>query len=81
MTPSVTLAAAAALTAVGALARGQAPAPRIFVGAAVGGLALAGLAQLAPEAAVRFAGVVLLTALVTSGYDVSKGITAALARK
>ena len=81
MTPSITLAAAAAITAVGYLARGRTPAPRIFIGAAVAGTALALIGQAAPEAAARFAGVVLLTALLTSGYDVAQGVNAALNRK
>lgn len=72
------IAAAAGLTVTAALVRRQAPAPRIFVGAAVAGTALALVAHAAPTAASRFAGVVLLTALLTSGYDVAKGVNNAL---
>jgi hydrogenase/urease accessory protein HupE len=74
------IAGAAGLTAAAALARGHAPAPRIFVGAVVAGTVLAIASQAAPQAAQRFAGVVFLTALLTSGYDVAKGVNAALSR-
>lgn len=80
MNPALILAAAAGVTALGALARGTTPAPRIFVGAAVGGVVLAGFASLDPQLASRFAGVVLITALLTSGYDVAKGVQSALNR-
>lgn len=80
MSPALLIAAAGGLTIVGNIAAKKAPSPRIFVGIAVAGAGMLGLAQLAPEAAQQLATVVLLTALLTSGYDVASGVSSALTR-
>ena len=80
MSPAWMIAGAGALTLTAQLARGQAPSPRVVIGAAVAGGALLLIAQGAPEAAGKFAGLVLTTALLTSGYDVAQGVARALNR-
>lgn len=81
MGPALQVGIAGGLTIIGAIARGDAPSPRIFVGVAVAGAGVLGLAQLAPDAARSLATVILLTALLTSGYDVARGVGSALNRK
>jgi|CXWL01.1.fsa_nt_gi hypothetical protein len=80
MAPALLVTAAGTLTVVGQLAAGRAPSPRIFLGVAIAGAGMLGLAQAAPDAATQLATVVLITALLTSGYDVSRGIGNALNR-
>lgn len=80
MSPALLIAAAGGLTVIGNIASRKAPSPRIFVGVAVAGAGMLTLAQLAPDAAQQLATVVLITALLTSGYDVARGVTAALNR-
>ena len=80
VSPALLVAAAGGLTVVGTIARGKAPAPRVFLGVALAGAGMVTLAQYAPEAAAQLATVVLLTALLSSGYDVARGITQALNR-
>jgi hypothetical protein len=78
MGPGLTIAGAGLLTVLGSIARKQAPHPRIFLGTAVAGAGVLILAQHSPDAAAKFAAVVFLTALLTSGYDVAQGVTRAL---
>jgi hypothetical protein len=80
MGPALVVASAAGLTAVGAIARGEAPKPRVFLGAAIAGAGFLLLAQYSPDVSAKLAGVVLMTALLTSGYDVATGVTRALNR-
>lgn len=77
----ILVAAAGGLTVLGELARGELPRPAVFIGTAGVGLALLIAAQAAPTLAHGFAVVILLTALLTSGYDVAAGIVRALNRK
>lgn len=74
MGPGIALLAAGSITAAGAVARGGWPSPRIFVGSAIAGAALLGVAQVSPEVASRFATLVVITALLTSGYDLAVGL-------
>jgi hypothetical protein len=80
MGPGLTILAAGGITAIGQISRKQWPTPRIIIGTGVAGAALLIVAQSSPELAQKFATLVLITALLTSGYDVSKGVTAALNR-
>lgn len=78
MTPAWLIASAAGLTIIGNIAAKRAPSPRVFVGAAVAGAGFLALAQVQPELATKLAAVALITALLTSGYDVAQGVTRAL---
>lgn len=78
MGPGFTILAAGGLTVLGSIARGQAPSPRIFLGTAIAGAGILALANFQPDAAAKFAAVVFLTALLTSGYDVATGVNRAL---
>lgn len=78
MSPAFKIATAGALTILGTIARHKAPAPRVFIGVVAAGAILLLVADSAPEAANAFGTVVLLTALLTSGYDVAQGINHSL---
>ena len=73
MGPGIALLAAGALTATAAVVKGKAPSPSIFAGAAIAGGALLGLAQVSPDVASRFATLVVLTAILTSGAELALG--------
>lgn len=80
-TTPLLVATAGGLTVLGELARGQRPRPAVFVGTAGVGFVLLIVSSSAPQVAHGFALVILLTALLTSGFDVAAGITRALSRK
>lgn len=80
MGPGLTIAAAGLVTVVGAIVRKQSPSPRIFVGTAVAGGAILAIASWNAEVASKLALVVFLTALLTSGYDVARGVNQAINR-
>lgn len=80
MGPALMVAAAGGLTALAAVSQGNAPHPRIFLGAAIAGAGMLALGQFAPELAGKMAGLVFTTALMVSGYDVSQGVARALNR-
>lgn len=75
MGPGLALLTAGALTATAAISRGGWPEPRIFIGSAIAGAALLGIAEVSPEVASKFATLVLITALLTSGVEVSTAVT------
>ena len=74
MGPGIALLAAGAVTMAGQIAKGKTPRPRIIIGAAIAGGALVGLGQASPEVASRFATLILVTALLTSGADLATGV-------
>lgn len=71
---------AGVLTVVGELSRGETPRPAVFIGTAGAGILVTFAALAAPDMAHSFAVLVFLTALLTSGYDVSQGVIRALNR-
>lgn len=81
MTPALLVAAAGAITIIGQIVAGKPPAPRIFIAVPIAGAGMLALAQWSPELAYRLAAVVFLTALLTSGYDVAKGVNNSLGLK
>lgn len=74
MGPAFAILGAAGVTALGQAAKGKVPSPTIIVGGAVAGAAMAALAGPSPELAGKFATLVLLTALLTSGADVALAV-------
>lgn len=80
MTPAIMVGTAAGLTVLAYIARGDAPPPRVFLGAAIAGGGFLALAQASPDLASKLAAVVFITALLTSGYDVAQGVGRALNR-
>jgi hypothetical protein len=75
MGPGIALLTAGGITAVGQIARGRPPSPRILIGSAIAGGLLIGLGRSSPELASRFGTLVLLTAALTSGADVALAIS------
>ncbi len=61
---------AAGITVAGRLAHGEAPRPRIIVGALIVAVMLTAISDVAPGLGTGFAVVIFLTALLTAGPDV-----------
>lgn len=80
MGPGLVIVTASGIVILGRLSKGESPHPRIFLGAVIAGAGMLTLAQFSPEVAAKLAGVVLMTAIMTSGYDVAQGVTRALNR-
>lgn len=80
MGPAMLIGLAGGLTVIGQMSKGQPPHPRVFLGVFIAGAGVLALAQWSPEVAQKFAGVVLTTSILTSGYDASKGAARALNR-
>lgn len=78
MGPGFAALGAGAITATAYLARGKTPPPAVFIGAGVAGVALLLVAQASPAVAGRFGTLILLTALLTSGVDVARGVNRAV---
>lgn len=78
MGPGFAALGAGGITIAGYLARGRTPPPAVFIGAGIAGVALLTLASASPELASRFGTLVLLTALLTSGADVARGVSRAV---
>lgn len=72
MGPGIALLIAGGLTMAAQASRGSAPAPRILIGSAIVGGVLVGVGQKSPELAGKFATLILVTALLTSGSDLAK---------
>lgn len=81
MGPGFAALGAGGLTIAGYLARGQSPPPAVFIGAGLAGVVLLTVASASPEIAARFGTLLLLTAFLTSGMDVAKGINRAIGNK
>jgi len=80
MGPALLIGIAGGLTVIGQISKGETPHPRVFLGVFIAGAGVLAIAQWSPELAQKFAGVVLTTSLLTSGYDASKGAARALNR-
>lgn len=75
MGPGLALLTAGGISATAAIVRGGWPSPRIFIGSAIAGAALLGVAEVSPEVAGKFATLVLITAFLTSGVELSTAVT------
>ena len=71
MGPGFALLTVGAITGTAALVRGELPSSRVFAGAAIAGGVLVAVGQASPDVASRFATVVLITALLTSGVELA----------
>lgn len=78
MGPGFAAIGAGAITATGYFARGKKPPAGVFIGAGIAGVALLVIAQGSPQVASRFGTLIVLTALLTSGVDVARGINRAI---
>jgi hypothetical protein len=72
MGPGIKVLAAGALTATAQIVNGRMPSPRLIAGVGITGLVLVSIAGKSPEIAGAFGTLILLTALMVSGYDVAK---------
>lgn len=66
---------AGGITALAQISKGTLPASRVFIGTAVAGTVILGLAEVNPELGVKFAALVFLTSLLTNGYDLAQSVT------
>lgn len=88
MTPSrakaLTVAAvgtAALLASLEHVSRGQQPPLTVYIGAAVSGVALLALSDVAPSLAAGFAGLLLVGALLRNGTNAARTLSTSLDRK
>lgn len=73
MGPGFAMLAVGGLTATARVVKGHKPEPAIFAGAVIAGAVLLAVAQASPELASRFAMLVVITSLLTSGADIAAG--------
>lgn len=72
---------AGALTIGAYLARGESPPPAVFIGSAVAGVALVAVASHSPALASKFGTLILITAILTNGIDLARGVNNAIGHR
>lgn len=75
MAPGIAILAAGGITAVAAIVRGAKPSPNVIAGAVIAGGILTAIAAQSPDVAGKYATLVLITAILTSGADIATGIS------